>query len=156
MALIHQLMYEGKDLSRVDLGEYLQGLVRLAQESYGADRRRVSIRLEAAKVFLDLQRAVPCGLLVNELISNAFKHAFPDGRVGEIKVCLKPIGGEMVLSVRDNGVGLPQGLNVSATRSLGLQLVKLLADQVGARLTVGSAPGTCFELRFDAIEEALA
>ena len=176
MALIHQLLYERKDFSRVHLGEYLERLGRLLASSYGMKEKRVALRVEADEVYIKLDRAVPCGLLVNELVMNAFKHAFPPpsspsplprGReevgvltkgegergserpdYGEVRIELRAAKGEAVLTVSDNGVGLPAGLDPAKAQSLGLQLVAVLTDQIGGILAVRSGPGTRFDLHF--------
>jgi two-component sensor histidine kinase len=112
---------------------------------------RVSLRLEvpAAPIHIDLDRAVPCALLINELTTNAFKHAFPDERPGEIVIVLKPLDdGKVELSVADDGVGLPPDFDLDSVKSLGLQLVPLFVDQLGGELVMGNAPGAKFLLKF--------
>ncbi len=149
MALIHQLLYERNDFSRVDLGQYLERLTHIVLNAYPVEPHRIALKLDAAEVYVDLERAMPCALLVNELVTNAFKHAFPGGRVGEIGLSLKAQGDrEAVLTLRDNGVGLPVGLDINQATSLGLQLVPLFVDQMHGSLCVGPGPGACFEVRF--------
>ena len=149
MALTHQLLYERKDYSRIDLAEYLERLVQLLVSSY-RNSGHVSLRhrMAAGPFYLDLDRAVSCGLVVNELVTNAFKHAFPDGRRGEVSIELTPAGQELELVVADDGVGLAAGFDPAAVKSLGLQLVALLADQLGARFSFASHSGARFTLRF--------
>ncbi|WP_310445981.1 sensor histidine kinase [Thiobacillus sp.] len=148
MALLHQLLYEHKDFARVSLDDYLRQLVQHAQNSTNA--LQVTFMLDLVPLQLDLQRAVPCGLLVNELLSNACKHAFPDGRSGTLKVELHAPGddGLALLVVSDDGIGLPAEVEIGQTRSLGLQLVPLLTEQIGAELRIVRNTGTRFELRF--------
>lgn len=150
MALTHQLLYERKDFSRVDLAEYLNRLIQLLRGVYRASNSGVEISLEVSEgpVYLDLDRAIPCGLLVNELVTNCFKHAFPGDRRGRIIIGMHRDSGELELVVRDDGVGLPAGFDLNAVTSLGLQLVPLFADQLQAELGVGSASGTSFSFRF--------
>lgn len=151
MALTHQLIYERKDFARIDLGEYLQRLAQLLLGAYRGNSGRIALtcRLPAAPVTVDLVRAIPCALIVNELITNAFKHGFPGERRGEIVVALAadPAGG-IELSVADDGVGLPAELTVETARSLGLQLVALLTEQLHGRIEAGGGHGTCFRLHF--------
>ncbi|MGB0129862.1 MAG: sensor histidine kinase, partial [Rhodocyclaceae bacterium] len=110
------------------------------------------LEIDVQPVRADLQRAVPCGLLVNELLTNCFKHAFPEGRCGTVRVTLKHgDGDEILLSVSDDGVGLPEHIEIGSTASLGLQLMPLLAEQAGAELTVVRSPGTTFNLKFSSI-----
>lgn len=150
MALTHQLLYERKDYSRIDLGEYLDRLAQLLLGSYREGGGRIVLRrvMPTTAHYLDLDRAIPCGLIVNELVTNAFKHAFPGERSGEIRIELSAQDGEIELVVVDDGVGFPAGFEMERVRSLGLQLVPLLVDQLGGRFAVGSGPGARFSLRF--------
>jgi two-component sensor histidine kinase len=116
--------------------------------SYGAPPNRIAVSTDAGGVLLPINIAVPCGLVVNELISNAFKHAFPDGRPGHvIAVLRKEPEDQVVLSVSDDGIGIPDGVDIAQTATLGLQLVGLLADQLGADVTIQRVNPTRFELR---------
>ena len=148
MALIHQTLYQSNDFAQVDLNQFLDALVPRLVVSYAVDPDKVRLVVEATPVFLPIDSAIPCGLVVNELVSNALKHAFPRGR-GEItlELGLNPAG-EVCLSVSDNGVGLPETLDIATTTTLGLQLVTLLADQLGAVLDVQPRNPTRFALRF--------
>jgi two-component sensor histidine kinase len=151
MALTHQLLYERKDFSRVDLGDYLQRLVQSIRASYRAagDRITLQLTLPGHRVDLDLERAIPCGLLINELVTNSFKHAFPGERRGEIVIQLSEDGdGRIGLSVADDGVGLPADIELSQSTSLGLQLVPLFVDQVHGQLSVDRNGGTRFSVSF--------
>jgi len=147
MALIHQLLFERRDWTAVHLGGYLQRLGDLLASTYGGNR--IAVQIDAEDLELDVQRAMPCGLIVNELVTNAFKHAFPDERGGRICVALKREGETHArLSVSDDGVGLPEKLDLAQAESLGMQLVPLLAEQLGATLEIDRGPGARFELRF--------
>ncbi len=119
-------------------------------ESYSADPSRITLAIDATGVQLPIKMATPCGLLVNELIANALKHAFPDGRAGEIRVELAKEADQVRLSVSDDGVGLPEGTDPEQTGTLGLQLIGLLVEQLGATMTVERAQPTRFTLRFSA------
>jgi len=149
MALIHQLLYEHSDFSRVDLVEYLGRMCRLLAESFIATRNRIEVvfRADDSGMTLDLQRAVPCGLLVNELTTNAIKHAFPEGRHGVVTVAVARVDiDHYQISVMDNGVGIPHDLQLGRSKSLGFQLIPLLADQTGGNLKLERAQGTRFDL----------
>jgi len=150
MALTHQLLYERKDYSRIDLGEYLERLAQLLFSSYREESVHVSLRriLPSQPQFLDFDRAIPCGLIVNELVTNAFKHAFPGGRSGEVCIELHHNDHELELVVADNGIGLPATFDLADVKSLGLQLVPLLTDQLKGCIAIASAQGTRFSLRF--------
>lgn len=154
MVLTHQLLYERTDsrVATIDLGEYLGRLTQQLLSAYRAKGNDVGLTLTQPeeRVRLDLDRSIPCGLVVNELVTNAFKHAFPGGRRrGEVAVTLDGAAAdEIVLSVADDGIGLPPGFDFENTRSLGLQLVPLLVDQLLGDLTIGTAPGAHFTVRF--------
>ncbi len=152
MALTHQLLYERKDFSRMDLGDYLDRLAQLLRGAYRSGSNRVELTLERPEqpVYLDLERAIPCGLMVNELVTNAFKHAFPDPRRGDIVITLSCTDNDVVLGVRDSGVGLPQHFDFNAVKSLGLQLVPLLIDQLHGALRIVPGGGAHYRITFPA------
>jgi two-component sensor histidine kinase len=143
IALIHEKLYQSQDHARVPFSEYAGGL---AEDVFHATRispEKVSLELAVEDVALAVDKAIPCGLILNELITNALKHAFPDGRSGRVRVELVPFGANgLRLVVRDDGVGLPAGLDVHRPSSLGLQLVQMLAKQLHAALEVEAAEGT--------------
>jgi PAS domain S-box-containing protein len=149
MALTHQLLYERKDYSRIDLGDYLQRLTQLLG-SYRQGRSKVVLQnlLPETPQYLDFERAIPCGLVVNELVSNAFKHAFPDERGGTIGIELRVANGEVEIVVADDGIGLPNDFDIGQIKSLGLQLVPLLIEQLAGTFTIEPGPGARFHLRF--------
>ena len=142
MALIHQTLYQSKNLAAVAFDEYLAALTREMEAGYGG--LNVRMVLEAVPLTLDIQTAIPCGLWVSELASNGFKHAFPDGRPGRITVGLAHDGAHMTVTVADDGVGLPA--DAGERGSLGNQLVRLLAEQVGGEMRVENSAGSRFAL----------
>jgi two-component sensor histidine kinase len=149
MALIHQTLYESKNFARVDFGCFLGALVPTLISSYGLGSDNVHLNIEVSKVSLPINSAVPCGLLVNELVTNALKHGFPDGRGGEISVKLARLDDErMRLVVSDDGVGIPENLDIEQTGTLGLSLVTLLSQQLGGKLTIQRNQPTRFALDF--------
>ncbi|WP_085374997.1 sensor histidine kinase [Magnetospirillum sp. ME-1] len=149
MVLIHQTLYQSKDFARVDFAAFLDTLIPTLVASYGLDSNRITLTLEARDVQLPLSTAIPCGLIVNELVTNVFKHAFPDGRRGGVRVRLANDGENNVeLEVIDDGIGLPPDLDAKNTATLGLQLVCLLADQVGGEIRIDRAAPTRFGLHF--------
>jgi len=151
MALTHQLLYERKDFSRLDLGDYLNRLVQSIRSSYRGTGDRIGLRLDVPEshVQLDLERAVPCGLLINELVTNAFKHAFAGERHGEILIQVnEDSDGLICLCVSDNGVGLPPDSALAQGSSLGLQLVQLFVEQLHGTLSIGREAGTQFSIQF--------
>jgi PAS domain S-box-containing protein len=149
MALIHQTLYQSKDFAKVDFRHFLDSLVPTLVASYGINPDRITLSIEAAQLFLPINAAIPCGLVVNELISNALKHAFPGDRRGEIAVeLIADPSGKAVLSVADNGIGIPDEIDMSKTSTLGLQLVTLLTDQLGGEITTRRSNPTEFVLTF--------
>ncbi len=151
MALIHQTLYQSKDFAKVDFGNFLEALVPTLVASYGVDSGSVRLRVEVDEVYLPINAAIPCGLLVNELITNALKHAFPDGRSGEVVVCVAYAGqGQVRLEVSDDGVGISEDADFAQSETLGLSLVTLLSKQLEGRLTIKRARPTRFTLDFPA------
>jgi len=150
MALIHERLYQSSDLSRVEFSQYLRNLAIHLFHSYQIDSSRVHLTMDAEEVFLNINTAIPCGLIVNELISNALKHAFPNGRNGEVAIELHQIEGDgYCLRVRDNGVGFPEGLDFRQTGTLGMQIISTLVSQIDGRLDFQSQNGTSFILEFN-------
>jgi PAS domain S-box-containing protein len=149
MALVHEKLYQSSDLSRIDFSDYIRSLASLLFRSFGVDRERIALKIEGDHIFLSVETAVPCGLIVNELLSNCIKHAFPEGSEGEVVVGIhgsEP--GGYVISVKDTGVGLPKDLDLEQTETLGLQLVRTLAGQLRAEVNALREGGTEFRIRF--------
>ena len=148
MALLHESLYKSDNLARIDFPEYIHQLADHLFRSYGVVAERIHLRTELDPVFLSMDNAVPCGLLINELISNSLKYAFPDGRSGEIYVGVRGVDDRVKLTVADDGVGLPAGFDWANARSLGLRLVRTLAQQLEATLEHADGSGTRFKLTF--------
>ncbi|MEC4816913.1 MAG: histidine kinase dimerization/phosphoacceptor domain -containing protein [Scytonema sp. PMC 1069.18] len=140
MALIHQKLYQSQDLAKIDVNEYICDLVKSLCSSYEINSNVISLTANVDNILLNLDTAIPCGLIITELVSNSLKYAFPHGRKGEVCVELKA-GNDNVytLTIRDNGVGFPAGFNFQETTSLGLQLVEALTNQISGNLTVNSS-----------------
>ena len=149
MALIHETLYRSENLARVNFPVYVENLCAHLFGAFGVDPARVQLISRVAGVALELDEAVPCGLIINELVSNALKHAFPAGRAGQITLeLLAEADGQRTLRVADNGVGLPAGLDPGQIETLGLKLVINLADQLNGTLAWERTGGTTFRLRF--------
>ena len=154
MALTHEQLYRSEDLARVDLGRYVRDLAGSLFRSYGVDPQVVSLRLDVGELSLPLDSAIPCGLIINELVSNSLKHAFPDGRRGRIAISLQREGpGQATLRIADDGAGIPEDVDLRETASLGLQLVTSLVDQIQGALEEDRGDGTAFRITF-ALDEA--
>jgi PAS domain S-box-containing protein len=143
MALIHEKLYQSQDYSRVAFSEYARTLAASVFHATGISPHGIALDLAIEDLSLSVDRAIPCGLVLNELITNALRHAFPGERTGTIRVELAPVGDGCVrLAVSDDGVGFPPGFEVERSRSLGLRLVRMLAEQVAAELEIDGTRGT--------------
>ena len=150
MALLHESLYRSGIFAAVDLGAYLTQLTNQSFRALVTRPGSIRLHLELASVQVEMDQALPCGLLVNELISNCLKHGFPEGRTGEVRIALQPVDGgpQVRLQVSDTGVGLPADFESKRGSSLGLQLVSNLARQIDGRLEVGAGPGAVFDVIF--------
>ena len=148
MALIHERLYRSKNLARINVATYIQDLVNNLVRSYTTAHSSIHVTLELAEVELDLDRAVPCGLIINELVSNAFKYAFP-AQNGELylRFGLEDTG-TYFLIVKDNGVGIPAHIDPQYTDSLGMQLVYGLTEQLGGEIELDRQEGSQFRITF--------
>lgn len=149
MALVHEELYKSKDLTRIDFNLYIKHLANTLFRSYGVDTKKISLMMDIKDIMLEIDTAIPCGLIVNELVSNCLKHAFPDDKTGEIKIALcSTTDNEIEISVIDNGVGMDPNLDLENSASFGLKLVHILTDQINGRLKIKSDKGTEFQIRF--------
>jgi PAS domain S-box-containing protein len=149
MALIHAKLYQAEDLAKINFTKYLQELTTALIHSYGFSADRVSVTLNAPGVMLNLNTAVPLGLIINELVSNCLKHALPENRRGEILIDLHAEDdGSYLLRVADNGIGFPEGLDITSTATLGLQLVNTLVEQLKGTIQLERGAGTTFIIQF--------
>ena len=150
MALVHEKLYLSKDLANIDFSQYLQSLTLHLFQSYQIHPHSIKLTMNMEKIFLDINMAIPCGLIVNELVSNALEHAFPDGRTGEIRVELFHAEGDKnCLVVSDNGVGFPESLDFRNMETLGMQIVDMLVDQLDGRIELDRSQGTSFKIVFE-------
>ena len=147
MALVHERLYRSGDLSQIDFAQYLSSVTTdLAHSLYAPG---IEVRVDAEQIMVGLDAAIPCGLIANELVTNALKHAFSGGGQGTVRVgFLKLPNGDLQLEVADDGVGLPEGSDVNSMTSMGMTIVRTLSDQIGGDLSVASPPGTRFTLTF--------
>jgi two-component system sensor kinase len=146
MSLIHEKLYQSRDISKINLKDYVQSMVSDLLYSYEKDSQVIESNLDIADVLMSIDTAVPCGLIINELISNSLKYAFPD-RNGTINVYFHRINdSDYCLSISDDGIGLPEDLDIEKTNSLGLQIVNNLINQLDGTLKI-SKPSK-FEIRF--------
>jgi len=151
MALLHEILYQSEDLAIVDFSKYVRRIVEHLFRSYGVDHRQIRLHAELDSVWLEMDDALPCALLISEVISNSLKHGFPDRRTGDVRVQLRSeIGNRVSLALSDNGVGFPRDTDWATSRSLGLRLVRALTEQLHATLDVHSREGTEVRVSFQA------
>ena len=153
MALLHETLHDADNPALVNFQKYVDELTRYLFSSYGVRGEQIRLHSEMDGLFLHLDVALPCGLIINEAVANSLEHAFPDGRTGDVRIAIKeePPGTVMLL-LSDNGVGLMPGLKPEASRSLGLRLMHMLARQLNAKLDIQSRYGTEVRLQFTAAQ----
>ena len=159
MALVHEQLYQSQDFSRIDFQGYLESLITHLRSSY-EEQRDIGVTVNAAGIEMCLDSAIPCGLLITELVTNAFKYAFPAGRHRavdlhcEITVEVERDGESYTLTVADNGIGMPAGMDWTKAETLGLQLVRMLGEhQLQGRIEMNQTDGTMFRLRFSPMSQ---
>jgi len=163
MSLIHERLYQSADLARIDFSHYIQNLATYLFQSYRIDPESVVLNTDVQDVSLDINKAIPCGLIINELVSNSLKYAFPQvkgtdnmkTKKGEIDIQLTADVGRVTLLVKDNGVGLPSDLDIETADSFGLQLVTTLVSQLNGRINIKRKPGATFKITFDKADKQL-
>src|SRR4030095_902107 len=149
MALVHQKLYQSKDFSQIDFSEYLKQLTVHLSHAFKPKNHDVEIEIKAGKVNLSIDHAIPCGLIINELVSNSLKYAFTETKPGKIKIeLLESKDNTFSLTVSDNGIGLPENIDFRKTTSLGLQLVNTLVGQIDGSIEMENHQGACFNIKF--------
>ena len=150
MALVHERLYRSHDLAKVDFAGYIESLTDHLLQSYWTDQQALRLELDiSADARLSIDTAIPCGLLLNELVSNCLKHAFKGRENGLLRIQLVHVPeGKLRLTVADTGIGLPEGLDVKGAHTFGLQLVSMLVKQLNGNLSVDRTSGTTFNILF--------
>jgi PAS domain S-box-containing protein len=149
MALVHEHLYQSKNLASINFADYLNKLIIHLYNAHRVRQEKIALEFETEDLYLEIGLAIPLGLLASELISNSFKHAFPGERRGKVRVSLKPLSSSFYqLEVSDNGVGLPNELNLKESKTFGMQLVSLLSEQIEAKIDVERSGGTKFLVTF--------
>ena len=154
MALVHQQLYQSADLAEIGMESYVRELTASLMQAWDVAPDRVSVSLAVDEIRMNLSTAIPCGLIINELVTNALKHAFPRDRVGEVMVALRVRGEGLELVVRDNGAGLPDETDGDRSPSLGVRLVQDLTYQLGGTLEVTRSGGTTWRMAFPVGEDS--
>lgn len=149
MALIHEKLYQSKSIAKINFKEYIDSIVSNIFESY-CIKSNIKIDINIENIPLIIDCAVPCGLIINELVTNSLKYAFPDGRQGKIQISVKSNNDHMIqLSISDDGIGIPEDMDIRNTKSLGLHLVTALAEkQLNGEFILNRENGTEFQIKF--------
>ncbi len=149
MALIHEKLYQSTSLETIDFSEYVETLAYYLLQSYNVNSEIITIKVTVEPICLNLDTAIPCGLIINELISNSLKYAFPQGTGGLIEIKFKSENAQrFILKVKDNGIGFPQDFNLQKIPTLGLKLVKMLTQQLDGDIELDQSNGTEFKMKF--------
>ncbi len=153
MALIHEKLYASHDLKTINFGQYIESLVEQLSATYDVYANNVTFSLDVQSLFINIETAHPCGLIVNELIANSLEHGFPDNKQGNVFVSLKSKKSNIItLQIKDDGVGFPEDLDFQETESLGLQLVSTLTEQLEGEIILDRTGGTCFTITFSELD----
>jgi PAS domain S-box-containing protein len=148
MAMIHEKLYQNETFSSIEFGAYTRELAQSLNDSLRPDKSEITVHVEAEEVFLDITTAVPCGLILNEILTNSFKHGFRGRNSGKIRLSLVKLDELIVLTVSDNGVGMPSEEEIASKGSLGMTLIFGLSMQLGAEMTIEGDKGTTYTLKF--------
>jgi PAS domain S-box-containing protein len=149
IAMIHEQLYQSRDYARVPFSEYVRNLVNNIVHAANVSADRIAVKMEIEQVALTVDKAIPCGLILNELMTNALKHAFPDGRVGTVRVELSVVeDGSVRLAVSDDGIGMPEHETAVMQTSIGMVLITTLTEQLQGRLTISRQNGTSLLVEF--------
>jgi two-component sensor histidine kinase len=136
-------------MANINFPEYVNTLISNLQQSYSYKRERIIVNKYIENVSFNIDTAIPLGLIINEIISNCYKHAFPESGEGSIDISIKAIDkNQYILEIKDNGIGLPPGFDIENSKTLGLQLVKVLTDQLDGKLEIESKSGVRFTITF--------
>lgn len=152
MSLIHEKLYKSADISEINIGNYLGDLTAHLLKAYKVNSDEVEYSIKADKIFVGIDTAIPCGLILNELISNILKHAFPEGHRGIIEISLIKCGDDIILEVKDNGTGIPDSFNTEDSDSLGMQLIDTLVKQLEGQIEIDNSSGTSFKIKIKEIK----
>ena len=154
MSLIHQRLYQSNNLSAINMKDYIHELVDSLNESFN-NNNNVCFNLEIDPIQLNLAHCIPLGLILNEAITNSFKYAFPDDKQGLINIELKTVSeNNYLLTIKDNGIGLPHGFNLIRPDSMGMNLMQGLSAEIGAEFTLTNENGTRVDINFDYVLDA--
>lgn len=148
MALIHERLYRSEDVKSIDFSDYITSLARDLFDTYVTSKDKIQLKLDVENIMVDVDNTVPLGLIINELVTNCLKYAFPSNRVGTINISFHKIDSEYVLEVSDDGIGLPEDFDMDKSDSLGMRLISGLTAQLDGEMEMFNGSGTTFRIRF--------
>jgi len=146
MALVHEKLYQSTDIAKLDLGNYIRFLGDNLFQFFGIKGKGITLTMDVHDIFLAIDTAIPLGLMINELISNSLKYAFPEGRKGEISLAIQRQDHTLTILFKDNGVCIPQDFDWRNAKSLGLRLVISLVEQLDGTIELDRSAGTAFTI----------
>ena len=149
MATVHELLYQSESFTEISFKKYLEKLVEVMKKTLPFDHQHINVEITKADVSMDINQAIPSAILINELVTNAYKHAFKGQEEGEIRISLEETPEQICLMVEDNGVGLPEDFSMERKSSIGMSLVQSLTQQLKGQLEVESREGGCFRVSFN-------
>jgi len=149
MAFIHESLYQSENFESVNFSEYVSSLTKNLVHTYSINSQKIKLILTTDKLILNLDLSIPCGLIINEIISNSLKYAFPNNRDGIIFVTLSAKKKKVTIEVGDNGIGLPKSIDIKNSETLGLQLIETLVDQINGKVKLSRNKGTVFKINFN-------
>lgn len=149
MSLIHESLYQSEDLSKINLNRYIKKLINQLIISFRNENKNIKLIMNIDEIFFNINKTIPLGLLINEIVSNSFKYAFPHRKDGEIKISLKKKGAIHTLVIADNGLSMPEDLDIENTNTFGLHLLNALISQLNGKLTLNRKNGTSYKIKFD-------
>ncbi len=152
MALIHENLYKSENLGKVNFNEYIRQLIAYLSQSYGDLSRKIDFKVNSDNIFLNINTAIPCGMIINELVSNSIKHAFPGGRSGEIRIDLSSEDDCFKLVISDNGIGIKGDLNIKDSKTLGFRLIDTLVKQIDGKMSLDTINGTRCGIHFKGLK----
>jgi len=150
--MIHEKLYQSNDFTNIKFDDYIERLISELFYSYNINQDQIKPVLNVEEVLLNIETGIPCGLIISELVSNSLKHAFPQGREGELQISLQTYDNKYELIISDDGVGFPEDLDYMNTESLGLQLVNNLINQIDGDIQLNKIHGTEFIITFKELE----
>jgi two-component sensor histidine kinase len=149
MALVHEKLYQSKDCAKINFVDYVETLTSYLFQVYGVNADNITLNLNIEDISLNIDTAIPCGLIINELTSNSLKYAFPNRKEGAIAITFQSRrNGQLELMIKDNGIGLLADFNLDHAKSLGLKLVNVLTKQLEGTIAVNRSDGTEFKISF--------